>query len=55
MVELDWENFVDNGMIGNNWRSWALLNHWYFEPMRNLNDFSNWDCRLVNMDCWWVL
>jgi len=23
VVELDWENFVDNEMVGNYWRGWA--------------------------------
>jgi len=54
-MELDWEDFVDNGMVGNYWKSWALLDHWCFGPMRNLNDFSNQDCKFVNIDCWWAL
>jgi len=55
VVELDLENFVNNGMVENYWRSWALLDHWCFGPMRNLVDFSNLDCRFVNMDYWWAL
>jgi len=40
--DFGWGNFADKEIVENCWRIWALFDHCYLGPMKNLGDFSNW-------------